>query len=65
MAVANDELHKTQQELTEQEGFMRQKQGLQEQVSNLQRHNQQLGEQIAQHKGRMQPLEAERQEHVK
>lgn len=65
MAVANDELHKTQQELTEQEGLMRQKQGLQEQVSNLQHHNQQLAEQIGKHRSRMQPLESERQKQAK
>ncbi len=64
-AAATDELHKVQRELTEQEGFMRQKQGLQDQVTNLQRHNEQLAEQIAQHKRRMQPLEAERQQHTK
>ncbi|KAK9845615.1 hypothetical protein WJX84_004608 [Apatococcus fuscideae] len=64
VAMANDELHKTQQELTEQEGLMRQKQGLQEQVSNLQHHNQQLAEQITQHRSHMQPLESERQKHT-
>ncbi|KAK9866483.1 hypothetical protein WJX84_001219 [Apatococcus fuscideae] len=65
VAAATDELHKVQQELTSQEGFMRQKEGLQEQAANLRRHNEQLGGQIGQHKNRMQPLEAERQQHAR
>ena len=65
VALATEEVHKAQQELTEQEGFMRQKQGLQDQVSNLRHHNEQLAEQIAKHRSCIQPLEAERQQHTK